>query len=89
MLIDGIKESIQSTQLKRVAIAGGVSANSKLRKELQQLNQTMNVEVYTLPLKYCTDNAAMIGIAGYYKYLDKKFASLDFMPVTRWEGFSH
>lgn len=87
MLTDGIKESIRKTNLNRIAIAGGVSANSRLRTELQRLIQTMNVEVYTLPLKYCTDNAAMIGIAGYYKYLDKKFASLDFMPVTRWEGF--
>lgn len=87
MLIDGIKQSIQSTGLKRVAIAGGVSANTRLRRELQKLEQTMNVEVYALPLKYCTDNAAMIGIAGYYKYLDKQFASLDFMPVTKWERF--
>ena len=88
MLMNGILQAIEYTKLTRVAIAGGVSANSELRKRLQQLSTEKNIEVYTLPLRYCTDNAAMIGVVGYYKYLHQNFSSLDIMPITRWEGFS-
>lgn len=87
MLIDGVVQAIEKTKIKQIAIAGGVSANSKLRKELERLSVEKNIEVFTLPLKYCTDNAAMIGIAGYFKYLKNDFSSLDIMPITRWEGF--
>ncbi|MEW6772718.1 MAG: tRNA (adenosine(37)-N6)-threonylcarbamoyltransferase complex transferase subunit TsaD [Bacteroidota bacterium] len=87
MLIGGVEQAIEKTKIKQIAIAGGVSANTKLRKELERLSTEKNIEVFTLPLKYCTDNAAMIGIAGYFKYLKKDFASLDIMPITRWEGF--
>jgi N6-L-threonylcarbamoyladenine synthase len=89
MLIDGLKEAIDKTNIRKIAIAGGVSANSKLRLELQKLSQEKKVEIFTLPLKYCTDNAAMIGIAGYFKYLQKQFSELDIMPITRWEGFNN
>jgi N6-L-threonylcarbamoyladenine synthase len=89
MLIDGLNEAIDKTNIRKIAIAGGVSANSKLRLELQKLSQEKNVEIFKLPLKYCTDNAAMIGIAGYFKYLQKQFSELDIMPITRWEGFNN
>lgn len=87
MIINGLKECIKQTKIKQIAIAGGVSANSKLRSELFQLSKEMNADIFTLPLQYCTDNAAMIGIAGYYKYLNHQFADLDITPVARWEGF--
>lgn len=87
MLINGIKECIENTKLNKVAIAGGVSANSKLRQELLNLSKEMNMDVFTLPTKYCTDNAAMVGIAAYFKYLKNDFASLEISPVTSWEGF--
>lgn len=87
MIINGMKECIEQTKIKQIAIAGGVSANSKLRSELFQLSKEMNADIFTLPLQYCTDNAAMIGIAGYYKYLNHQFADLDITPVARWEGF--
>ncbi|MCX7729424.1 MAG: tRNA (adenosine(37)-N6)-threonylcarbamoyltransferase complex transferase subunit TsaD [Bacteroidia bacterium] len=89
MLINGVQQALETTNLKQIAIAGGVSANSKLRKELQQLSSAKKIDTFLLPLKYCTDNAAMIGIAAYYKYLNKDFASLDIVPITRWEGFTN
>lgn len=88
MLINGIKESIKTTGIQQVAIAGGVSANSKLRQELNKLAQEANVEIFTLPLEYCTDNAAMIGIAAYFKYLNHQFADLEIAPLPRWEQFN-
>ncbi len=87
MLIDGLSHAIDKTRIKQVAIAGGVSANSYLRKRLQMLSQEREVEIFTLPLNYCTDNAAMIGIVGYYKYLKGQYASLGITPMPRWEGF--
>ncbi len=87
MLINGLKQAIDQTNVRKVAIAGGVSANSKLREELVLFSQKHNVEFFMLPMEYCTDNAAMIGIVGYHKYLKQEFASLDIMPVAKWEDF--
>lgn len=89
MLIDGLKQAIQHTKIQQIAIAGGVSGNSQFRKRLLELSKELNVDIFTLPLKYCTDNAAMTGIVGYYKFLKKQFTSLDIMPITRWEGFQN
>lgn len=87
MLIKGAEQAIEKTKLRQLAIAGGVSANSKLRKELENLSVQKNIEVFQLPPAYCTDNAAMIGIVGYYKYLQQNFSNLEIMPLTRWEAF--
>lgn len=88
MLIEGLKQAIEYTGLKQIAIAGGVSANSHLRAELKKLAEKTQTDIFTLPMKYCTDNAAMIGIVGYYKYQQQLFSDLNITPIPRWEGFS-
>jgi len=75
-------EACLSSNVKYLFVAGGVSANQYLRNELTARAKEKNIEVYVPPLKYCTDNAAMIGVAAYYKFKNSKdengFKSLDF-----------
>lgn len=66
-----------------IAIAGGVSANSLLRSELDRIGTRENWNVFIPSFEYCTDNAAMIGIAGYYKFLKGEFAGQDVVPSAR------
>jgi N6-L-threonylcarbamoyladenine synthase len=67
----------------QVGIAGGVSANSGLRKALLEMGARKNWKVFLPKFEYCTDNAAMIGIAGYYKYLQQDFCDLKTVPAAR------
>ncbi len=69
--------------IKHVGIAGGVSANSGLRAELQRIGDEKGWQVFIPKFEYCTDNAAMIGITGYYKYLKEEFAELSISPTAR------
>ncbi len=79
---------IKDRKIIDFAIAGGVSANSLLRKKVQELEQTLLIKTYIPKFEYCTDNAAMIGVVAYYKYLEQDFAPIDFVPVTRMESFN-
>lgn len=83
ILMEKIQNAVQHTGIKRVAIAGGVAANSEIRKQLQKKAQQKKWKVHIPKMTYTTDNAAMIGIAGYYKYLKKDFASLHISPKAR------
>ena len=67
-------------------MAGGVSANSGLRAAFTREAEIGNWEVYIPPFEYTTDNAAMIAIAGYFKYIKGDFASQDTVPFTRYGG---
>lgn len=78
-LLEKLKLASEEYNINRIAIAGGVSANSELRERLQRKNW----EVFIPAFEYCTDNAAMIGIAGYYKMLEKDFASINSKPSAR------
>lgn len=70
-------------KVRQVAIAGGVSANSLLRSELQRICDKHRWQAFIPPFKFCTDNAAMVGIAGYFKYLKGEFADISLPPYTR------
>ncbi|NLN94693.1 MAG: tRNA (adenosine(37)-N6)-threonylcarbamoyltransferase complex transferase subunit TsaD [Bacteroidales bacterium] len=83
ILAEKLIKASEHTGIKEVAIAGGVSANSGLRNKMLELQETRNWNVYLPEFQYSTDNAAMIAVAGYYKYLMKEFASLDVAPYSR------
>ncbi len=75
ILVDKLEKASKQTQIKEIAIAGGVSANSGLRNRIKQMEKTHNWNTHIPPFSYCTDNAAMIAITGYYKYLNNEFCS--------------
>ena len=75
--------AINQTGIKDIAIAGGVSANSYLRNSLCLLSKENNFNIHIPKFEYCTDNAAMIGIAGYFKYINKKFSDQRVVPSAR------
>ena len=83
ILLKKIEKAIQQTGIKQLAIAGGVSANTYLRSELEKLATTKGYQLYIPKFEYCTDNAAMIAIAGYFKYLDNDFANQSETPSAR------
>ena len=69
VLIENIEKAIKMTGIKKVVLAGGVSANTHIRNEFEKL-ETKGIQIYKPDLKLCGDNAAMIGAAGYYRYLN-------------------
>ena len=83
ILLNKLKKAAKEHGIKDIAIAGGVSANSGLREGLQILAQEMNWNIFIPAFDYCTDNAAMIAIAGYHKYLNKDFVGQDVTPAAR------
>ena len=82
-LVKKLDKAVKETRVKQVAIAGGVSANSLLRSEVQQLGQHRHLQVFIPQFQFCTDNAAMVGIAGYFKYLRQDFADISLPPYAR------
>lgn len=80
VLLHNLLEASRIHKINQVAIAGGVSANSELRKQLTELGQKHKWEVFIPPFEFCTDNAAMIAVAGYYKFLKKDFCDLAAIP---------
>jgi N6-L-threonylcarbamoyladenine synthase len=69
--------------IKEIAIAGGVSANSELRKQMIEQSTKYNWNLFIPAFEYCTDNAAMIGITAYFKFLKKEFSRLNVAPNVR------
>jgi N6-L-threonylcarbamoyladenine synthase len=84
ILMDKLQQASQQTGIKEIAVAGGVSANSGLRETLKELAIKKGWKVYIPKMEYCTDNAAMIAITGYYKFLRKEFAGNDTVPLARY-----
>lgn len=82
-LLSKLKKASRETGITEIAIAGGVSANSQLRRELQNLETELNWKTYIPKFEYCTDNAAMIGVAGYYKLMRSDFSDLSARPQPR------
>lgn len=81
MLIHNVQEVVEQTGIKKVVLAGGVSANSYIRKQFEILGNQNNIKVYYPELKLCTDNAAMIAAAGYYNYMAGKASELNLNAV--------
>ena len=85
ILMKKLKMAVKETNIKHVAVAGGVSANTGLRNAFHEYARKYHWTIYIPKFSYTTDNAAMIGITGYYKYLDKVFCPIDkpaFSKVT-------
>jgi N6-L-threonylcarbamoyladenine synthase len=85
ILLNKLKKAALQTGITHICIAGGVSANSGLRKAFTEMGEKYNWKTYIPPLEYCTDNAGMIAITAYYKYLANDFASLSAVPTARAE----
>ena len=83
ILIEKIQKAVNKTNIKEIGIAVGVSANSFLRSSLKNIAKKNNYNLYIPKFEYCTDNAAMIGIAGYFKYLEKDFSSQSEIATAR------
>ena len=81
MLIDNVKKAIDKTNMKKVVLAGGVSANSYIRKQFKELENKENIKIYYPELSLCTDNAAMIAVAGYYEYISGKKSELSLNAI--------
>lgn len=82
-LMKKLEKAAKALNIKEVGIAGGVSANSGLRNALQAYGVKNKWNVYLPKFEYCTDNAAMIGIAAYYKLLNEQFSDLQAVPSAR------
>ena len=85
ILMKKLKKAVKQTGIKHVAVAGGVSANNGLRNAFYDAEKRYGWTIYIPKFSYTTDNAAMIGIVGYYKFLDGAFCSIDapaFSKVT-------
>jgi len=83
ILMTKLSLAVAQTGIKQVAIAGGVSANSGIRKALLQAEKEKGWQCFIPKFEYTTDNAAMIGIAGYYTYLEKNYASANSIAQAR------
>lgn len=83
ILLHKLLLAAQKTGIREIALAGGVSANSALRKTFTEAANENNWNIYIPPLRYSTDNAAMIAITGYYKYQKQEFSDFNIVPKAR------
>lgn len=83
ILMRKLAKASEETGIKEIAIAGGVSANSGLRKAMESYGQQYGRNIYIPRFEYCTDNAAMIAMTGYYNYLAGKFDGLETLPTAK------
>ncbi len=83
MLLSKLEKASEQTGIREIAIAGGVSANSGLRKSLKTIADKRNWNIFIPAFEYCTDNAAMIAMAAHYKFLKKDFSTLQVTPLAR------
>ena len=84
ILIDKIVKARDQFQINEFVVCGGVSANSYLRKELKSLMSSEKIKTYVPKINYSTDNAAMIGINGYFKFIESKFGELSDFSVSKY-----
>lgn len=85
ILMKQLERVVEDQNIRHVALAGGVSANKGLRRALAQREEKIGWKTYVPPFEYCTDNGAMIAIAGYYELKAGATGSLDLSPTARWK----
>lgn len=83
ILMKKLRMAAKDTGIRQVAVAGGVSANNGLRQAFQEYAQKYGWKIFIPPFGYTTDNAAMIAITGYFKYLDQDFCGIDLPAYSR------
>lgn len=83
ILVDKLKKAIKTTGVKHVAIGGGVSANSGVRDKVAEVCGRLGVKAWIPKRVFTTDNAAMVAMAGYHKFLKKDYSSLSLAPYAR------
>lgn len=83
ILLEKLRKAVDLTKVKQVAIGGGVSANSGVRQAIADFCSQRGITAFIPERLFTTDNAAMVAIAGYYKFLDKQFCDLDATPYAR------
>ena len=84
ILLKKLTFAIRENHITEIALAGGVSANSELRKRFEELGTANNWKTHIPKFEYCTDNAGMIAIVAYYKYLKNDFCNYDVEPIPRY-----
>lgn len=85
ILLNKLKKAAKETGIKQICLAGGVSANSGLRKSFAEMGEKYHWKTFIPSFEYCTDNAGMIAITAYHKFLVGDFVSLDVQPSARAE----
>ena len=85
ILLDKLVLAAKQTNIKQIAIAGGVSANSGLRDSVIETGKSLGWITFIPPFEYCTDNAAMIAVTGYYKYLNNQFTNQASAAIARYK----
>ncbi|GHV57693.1 tRNA N6-adenosine threonylcarbamoyltransferase [Bacteroidia bacterium] len=83
ILMDKLTKAAKELKIKEVAVAGGVSANSGLRKAFEDYAEKCHWKIHIPPFAFTTDNAAMVAMSGYFKYLAGEFCSMDAVPFSR------
>ena len=83
ILMDKLRKAANDLNIKEVAVAGGVSANSGLRSAFEEHAEKYRWKIHIPPFAFTTDNAAMVAMSGYFKYLDKEFCPMDAVPFSR------
>ena len=85
ILMKKLRQAVKDTGIRQVAVAGGVSANNGLRNAFKDHAHRYGWKIFIPKFSYTTDNAAMIGITGYFKFLDKQFCPIDAPAFARVE----
>lgn len=85
ILMDKLKKAVKQTGITQIAIGGGVAANSGIRSALKEAEKNLGWTTYIPKFEYCTDNAAMIGIVGYFKYKNMEYSDYDISARARYE----
>jgi N6-L-threonylcarbamoyladenine synthase len=85
ILLKKLTVAVRENHVKEIALAGGVSANSELRRRFEELGKANNWKTHIPRFEYCTDNAAMIATVAHYKFLRNEFCSYDVEPIPRYQ----